>query len=130
MARDRKDNTYVTGTALRKILGIPLRDMKGKFKIDLGKIPDFDVFVQSTSYNRVLMPGTDFLYEADAAAPGIVGFHGIKKARYRCFQCRYMMKNTPHRSFWPRGCKRSSAIRSFLLLLWSQCSLLLSRPVT
>ena len=57
VARNKTDDSYVTGTALRKILGIPLGDMKGKFKIDLSKIPDFDVFVQSTSYNRQLMPG-------------------------------------------------------------------------
>ena len=57
VARSKTDDSYVTGTALRKILGIPLGDMKGKFKIDLSKIPDFDVFVQSTSYNRQLMPG-------------------------------------------------------------------------
>ena len=57
MARNKTDDSYVTGTALRKILGIPLGDMKGKFKIDLSKIPDFDVFVQSTSYNRQLMAG-------------------------------------------------------------------------
>ena len=61
MARNKTDDSYVTGTALRKILGIPLGDMKGKFKIDLSKIPDFDVFVQSTSYNRQLMPGKFFL---------------------------------------------------------------------
>ena len=62
MARNKTDDSYVTGTALRKILGIPLGDMKGKFKIDLSKIPDFDVFVQSTSYNRQLMPGKFFFF--------------------------------------------------------------------
>ena len=62
VARNKTDDSYVTGTALRKILGIPLGDMKGKFKIDLSKIPDFDVFVQSTSYNRQLMPGKFFFF--------------------------------------------------------------------
>lgn len=31
---------------------------------------DFDVFVQSTSYNRVLMPDTEFLY--DTGEGGVV----------------------------------------------------------
>ena len=82
MARSKTDDSYVTGNALRKILGIPLGDMgKAKFKIDLSKVPDFDIFVQSTSYNRKLLKGTDFLYESDSASPGISGFGGIKAAR-------------------------------------------------
>ena len=34
-----------------------------KFHLDKEKLKDFDVFVQSTSYNRVLMPDTEFLYD-------------------------------------------------------------------
>ena len=34
-----------------------------KFHLDKEKLKDFDVFVQSTSYNRVLLPDTEFLYD-------------------------------------------------------------------
>ena len=34
-----------------------------KFHLDKDKLNDFDVFVQSTSYNRVLLPDTEFLYD-------------------------------------------------------------------
>lgn len=35
------------------------------FSLKSSEVPDFDVFVQSTSVNRVLFPGTEFLYEED-----------------------------------------------------------------
>lgn len=38
-----------------------------KFSLDLSSVPDFDVFVQSTSVNRVLLPDTEFLYEEEEA---------------------------------------------------------------
>lgn len=34
-----------------------------KFHLDKSKLEDFDVFVQSTSYNRILLPDTEFLYD-------------------------------------------------------------------
>lgn len=34
-----------------------------KFHLDKEKLKDFDVFVQSTSYNRVLLSDTEFLYD-------------------------------------------------------------------
>lgn len=37
----------------------------GSGKIKPTALVDYQVFVQSTSYNRVLMGGTDFLYEVD-----------------------------------------------------------------
>ena len=48
-----------------------------KFKLDKSKLEDFDVFVQSTSYNRILLPDTEFLYDtgegdASAVAAGVV----------------------------------------------------------
>ena len=61
--RRKKDGAIITGDEVREILGIAKSSKK--FKIDLAEIPDFDVFVQSTSVNRVLLPGTDFLYETD-----------------------------------------------------------------
>lgn len=35
-----------------------------KFHLDKSKLEDFDVFVQSTSYNRILLPDTEFLYDS------------------------------------------------------------------
>lgn len=35
-----------------------------KFHLDKSKLEDFDVFVQSTSYNRMLLPDTEFLYDS------------------------------------------------------------------
>ena len=85
VARNKTDDSYVTGTALRKILGIPLGDMKGKFKIDLSKIPDFDVFVQSTSYNRQLMPGMFYFFlESKIQRIRWFGFLGEKVTQTFC----------------------------------------------
>jgi len=75
---------------LRSVLGIP-KDT-AKFKIDQDKLEDFDVFIQSTSHNRVLLPDTDFLYETgettsdvktadgtDGKATGSTGGKGKRK---------------------------------------------------
>lgn len=61
--RRKTDEAIITGDKVRETLGIPKSSKK--FKIDLSDIPDFDVFVQSTSVNRILLPDTDFLYETD-----------------------------------------------------------------
>ena len=56
---------------MRALLGIAKETTK--FHLDKEKLKDFDVFVQSTSYNRILLPDTEFLYdtgEAGIAAPG------------------------------------------------------------
>ena len=45
-----------------------------KFKLDLTEVPDFEVFVQSTSVNRVLLPGTEFLYEIEEEEEGTVSW--------------------------------------------------------
>lgn len=59
---------------MRDVLEIPKTTVK--FKLDREKLEDFDVFIQSTSYNRVLVPDSDFLYDTgvtegkhDASAP-------------------------------------------------------------
>ena len=59
---------------VRDVLEIP--KTSAKFKLDRGKLDDFDVFVQSTSYNRILVPDSEFLYDTgetevkdDAGAP-------------------------------------------------------------
>lgn len=61
--RRKSDDALITGDKVREELNIPKSSKK--FKLDLEELPDFDVFVQSTSVNRVLLPDTDFLYEAD-----------------------------------------------------------------
>lgn len=46
---------------VRELLGIAKETTK--FHLDKEKLKDFDAFVQSTSYNRVLLPDTEFLYD-------------------------------------------------------------------
>ena len=46
---------------MRTLLGITKETTK--FHLDKSKLDDFDVFVQSTSYNRILLPDTEFLYD-------------------------------------------------------------------
>ncbi|KAF6025327.1 hypothetical protein EB796_016362 [Bugula neritina] len=60
------DGAKVTGDAVRDLLKIP--DGAAKFKYT--QVDDFEVYVQSTSYNRVLMPDTKFLYEVKPGARG------------------------------------------------------------
>ena len=66
IVRRKADRSFLTGDSVREVLGIPKESKK--FKLDLEEIGDFDVFVQSTSVNRVLLPGTEFLYEADGSS--------------------------------------------------------------
>ena len=81
IVRRRTDRAFLTGDSVRDVLGIPASSKK--FKLDLEDIEDFDVFVQSTSVNRVLLPGTEFLYEVDKSsadgtkAPIIVSYKRI-----------------------------------------------------
>lgn len=63
IVRRQADKQIVTGDKVREVLKIP-KSAK-KFKLDLEEVGDFDVFVQSTSVNRVLLPDTEFLYEAE-----------------------------------------------------------------
>ena len=66
VARRKDDGTFVSGKSLRDILGIPeTSDKKSKFKLQKETLKDFDIFIQSTSYTRLLMPDTDFLYEVE-----------------------------------------------------------------
>lgn len=75
--RKKEDKgAIITGDKVREVLGIPKSSKK--FKIDLTEIPDFDVFVQSTSVNRILLPDTDFLYETDESTDtAVVSLHLI-----------------------------------------------------
>ena len=51
---------------MKALLKIP--DGASKFKYT--QVPDFEMYVQSTSHNRVLMPDTNFLYEVNPDARG------------------------------------------------------------
>ena len=62
IVRKKCDGSFISGDAVRTALDIPPSSGK-KHKMDLSKIPDFDVFIQSTSYNRALIPDTEFLYD-------------------------------------------------------------------
>ena len=63
IVRRKSDGVFLTGDKVKEVLNIPKTSKK--FKLDLDEITDFDVFVQSTSVNRVLLPDTEFLYEVD-----------------------------------------------------------------
>ena len=75
IVRRKTGGAFLTGDKVREVLGIPKTSKK--FKLDLADIDDFDVFVQSTSVNRVLLPDTEFLYEADDEPPtdGVSSIH-------------------------------------------------------
>ena len=63
VARRKVDGKLVTGAELKEILKISNKSTR-KVTVDQDDIPDFDIFVQSTSYNRVILPGTKVLYRA------------------------------------------------------------------
>ena len=63
VVRRKTDGQLLTGEEVRKVLNIPKNSKK---KVTLAEdTPDFDVFIQSTSHNRVLQPGTNILYQLD-----------------------------------------------------------------
>ncbi len=57
---DRKTGDLFTGESVRRLLNIP---QGVTVRINPSDLPDYIVFVQSTSYNRKLIDGTRFLYE-------------------------------------------------------------------
>lgn len=57
--RDRKSGRVYAGDHARELLNLP---RGGEIKLYPGDHGDFDVFIQSTSVNRNLFPGTDLLY--------------------------------------------------------------------
>ena len=65
VARKKTDGSIISGDPVKEVLGI--KTSSKKFSLDLSSVPDFDVFVQSTSVNRVLLPDTEFLYEEEGA---------------------------------------------------------------
>ena len=62
IARRKEDGQLVSGDELRTVLKIP-KNSPTKVSVDQEDIPDFEIFVQSSSYNRVLMPRTKILYK-------------------------------------------------------------------
>lgn len=55
--RDRNSGDVYTGTQARQILGLPLSEVR----VSPADHPDFDLYIQSTSVNRKLVPGTEVL---------------------------------------------------------------------
>lgn len=63
--RDKDTGTLLTGKEARNAIGVPYGE---RAQISISRIPfdvrkKYDVFVQSTSYNRKLIGGSAFLYE-------------------------------------------------------------------
>ena len=61
--RDRKTGAVYGGDAARQMLGLPTG---ANVKVTSNMLGDFDVFVQSTSFNRKLVPGTSLLVSTTA----------------------------------------------------------------
>jgi hypothetical protein len=59
---DRRTGDMVSGDAARAMLGLP---RGANAHVRPGALDQYDVYVQSTSYNRVLKRGTRFLYEVE-----------------------------------------------------------------
>ncbi len=60
--RDKETGDMYSGDTARTMIGLNAGE---RAKIKAVYLEDFDVFVQSTSYNRKLIGGTRFLYEVD-----------------------------------------------------------------
>jgi hypothetical protein len=61
--RDKKAGTVYSGVQARNILGLP---HNGTVKVAPGNHGGYDIFIESTSVNRKLLPGTQVLYWAGA----------------------------------------------------------------
>ena len=62
--RSKATGDFFTGAKAKQLLGITADS--GKHRLKPADLPEYMVFVQSTSYNRKLIGGTKFLYEVDA----------------------------------------------------------------
>jgi hypothetical protein len=60
--RDQTTGDMFTGETARNSIGLPFGE-RGRVKPSDASMDGFDVFIQSTSWNRWLLPGTEFLYE-------------------------------------------------------------------
>lgn len=79
----------MTGAKVRELLKIPAGAQKFAFK----QVPDFDVYVQSTSHNRVLMPNTKFLYEVNSSAAAKGDKSHVFCSSETVFACFLILKN-------------------------------------
>ncbi len=61
--RDKKSGKVFAGDAARDLMGLP---RGGEIKLHPGNQGNFDVFIQSTSVNRKLLPSTEVLYWRNA----------------------------------------------------------------
>lgn len=61
VVRRTSDGTFVTGAAVRAVLKIP-KTVSCKVEVDAEELPDFEVFVQSTSHNRHVVADSKVLY--------------------------------------------------------------------
>jgi hypothetical protein len=59
MIRNKKSHETYAGVEARNILGFP---QFGEIKVHPGNHGNWDIFVQSTSVNRHLLPGTAVIY--------------------------------------------------------------------
>jgi hypothetical protein len=59
LIRDKKTKAIYGGPAARQMLGLPT---SGNIRLAPGDHGNFDIFIQSTSVNRKLTPGTELLY--------------------------------------------------------------------
>ncbi|CAH3134969.1 unnamed protein product [Porites lobata] len=76
VVRRKSDGKMASGDEVRALLGIAKETVK--FKLDKEKLADFDVFVQSTSYNRILLPDTEFLYDTGEKESTAVSDEAVK----------------------------------------------------
>lgn len=66
--RDKKAGTVYGGAAARQMLGLP---SSGMAYVKPGDHGQYDIYIQSTSINRVLPPGTQLLYWPTHATPPV-----------------------------------------------------------
>ena len=64
----KRNNDIYNGSDVREMLGLLPQTSSGGTTQRLSSknlLADYDIFIQSTSYNRVLLPGTRFMYEIE-----------------------------------------------------------------
>lgn len=66
--RDKRTGDMFSGAKAREMIGLPFGQRGNISPRNLSIANEYDIYVQSTSYNRKLKTGSDFLYEVDLAA--------------------------------------------------------------
>lgn len=67
--REKTTGDMYSGAKAREMMGVPLGQHKTISPRTMpNALPNYDVFIQSTSYTRKLKPNTRFLYEVDMAS--------------------------------------------------------------